>query len=69
MPKHNAQPLMASLFGRDLSSQRSGWLDSDWLLWPVPAHAVSVFYEIGSQEAGARGDSGIRAHGCNGNAS
>jgi hypothetical protein len=58
MPKDNGEPLiMASLFSRDWSAQRLGWLDYGRLLWPVPAQTVSVFYEIGSQEAGARGAS------------
>ena len=57
MPKHNGEPLMASLLSRDWSAQRLGWLNSDRLLWPVAAPAVFVFYEIGSEEAGARGAS------------
>lgn len=46
---------MAALLGQDRSAQRVTWLDSDRQLWPVPAHTVSVFYEIGSRKAGARG--------------
>lgn len=36
MPKDNEEPLiMASLFSRDWSAQRLGWLDCGRLLWPV----------------------------------